>query len=508
MNMKKSKIIASLMAVSLATSLVGTTPTVFTQAAAKKLQLSVKKCSLQTGKTKIVSANKKVTWKSSNKKVATVKKINGKKAKITAKKKGTCKIIASIGKKKSVIKVTVKKAKPMVTPSTSPEPTTNGAVTATPTPIVDAQTYMSEVSGASITVSVVNTTKGTLVINNNSGADMTFGLNYTIQKYENGQWIVLNANPVAIPAVAQLLQNGKSSTDGLNWASMYGSLSQGTYRVVKDFSIVGQGSVKLASQFEITAATAMGTVSASTAPTGPTATPAVTNNQSVATQSSETQSTASENTKTEPATAAPMATSETGAYPLKTLTPEEKAQMEQAVLGEIPTITVQPNSTQETVEPDSTVYMNETCGVSISISDVKKSNGIIAIVNNSGSNVTFGYDFAIEKYVDGQWTTLTANPVPIPEIAMVIFDGKTHKSNLNWVSMYGCFPSGTYRVVKTLFIGGQGSKKIACQFVIDENTEVGSTSTPATTIPAGEATATPAVVTAAPASTPVVAPAK
>ena len=102
--MKKSKIIASLMVVSLATSLVGTAPTVFTQAAAKKLQLSVKKCTLQTGKTKIVSANKKVTWKSSNKKVATVDS----KGKVTVKKKGKAVITVTAASTKNYNKKSVK----------------------------------------------------------------------------------------------------------------------------------------------------------------------------------------------------------------------------------------------------------------------------------------------------------------------------------------------------------------------------------------------------------------
>ena len=57
--------------------------------AATALKVSTKAVSLTVGKTKLVSANKKVTWSSTNKKVAKVKKINGKKAKISAVKSGS-----------------------------------------------------------------------------------------------------------------------------------------------------------------------------------------------------------------------------------------------------------------------------------------------------------------------------------------------------------------------------------------------------------------------------------
>ena len=69
-------------------------------------KLSRTKLTLKVGKKatlKVTNAQGKVTWKSSNKKVAAVK--NGK---VTAKKKGTAKITATVGGKKLTCKVTVK----------------------------------------------------------------------------------------------------------------------------------------------------------------------------------------------------------------------------------------------------------------------------------------------------------------------------------------------------------------------------------------------------------------
>lgn len=506
--MKKRKVIASLAAVSMVSTLLGTTQPAITQAATK-LQVSVSKCTLQVGKTKTVSANKKVTWKSSNKKVATVKKITGKKAKITAKKKGTCKITAIAGKKKSVIKVTVRKAtvKPTVTPTVTTEPVTNGAITTnssiTPqtTPTTDTQVYMNETCGVSVSLSDIKTTGGTLTIKNNSGTDIAFGLDYAIEKYENGQWTALTSNPVAIPAVAIALLNGKDYTSSLNWEKAYGSLEQGTYRVVKSISVHEQGSKKIAYQFVIDGTTQVGATSTPVTEeqkNGATATPIVA-----------TPTVTTSVDITAPQTANPDYS------PLHTLTPEEQEQLGQAIPEKMPTVTMAPIDPEEipavTTVPtdpqgtpmvDAQVYMNETCGVSISLADVKTTDGSVTIKNDSGADIYFGLDFSIEKYENGQWTKLPSNPVIIPSIAIGVQNGDTYTTNYNWVYEYGSLEQGTYRVIKTIFTHDQGTKYIASQLVIDENTEIGATPTP--TAPAPAVTEAPVVATAAPAVTPAV----
>ncbi len=76
--------------------------------AAKKVKLNKSKLSLYVGKSytlKLKSNKKKIKWSSSRKSIATVSS----KGKVKAKKKGTCKITAKVGKKKYVCKVTVKK---------------------------------------------------------------------------------------------------------------------------------------------------------------------------------------------------------------------------------------------------------------------------------------------------------------------------------------------------------------------------------------------------------------
>lgn len=108
-------------------------------AATKKPKLSKKQVTLKVGKSvkiKVLNVGKKtkVKWSVKNKKIATVKK-----GKITAKKKGTTKVIAMVGKKKLVCKVKVEAADKKKTADTkkpSPTPAATASTTSTPQPTV------------------------------------------------------------------------------------------------------------------------------------------------------------------------------------------------------------------------------------------------------------------------------------------------------------------------------------------------------------------------------------
>lgn len=104
-------------------------------AAAKKPKLSKKNLTLYVGKTKKIkvkrAANAKISWKSSKKKVATVKKSGKYACKVTAVKKGTAVVTCTVkkGTKRSVLKCKVK-----VKAKTSPD------IIPSPTPSKEAQT--------------------------------------------------------------------------------------------------------------------------------------------------------------------------------------------------------------------------------------------------------------------------------------------------------------------------------------------------------------------------------
>lgn len=116
-------------------------PAVSTQAATKvklnhaSMTLQVK----QKKSIKLIGTKKKITWSTSNKKIATVKKTGKNTAKITGIKAGTCKVKAKVAKKVYTCKVTVKK-KSRVVPTAPAVQATENPVVATATPTAVAAT--------------------------------------------------------------------------------------------------------------------------------------------------------------------------------------------------------------------------------------------------------------------------------------------------------------------------------------------------------------------------------
>lgn len=150
--MKKSVKITSLVCTTalLVSSVLSPVSTVV-QAKAKKPALSKKKLSIKVGKTAKLSVKRakgwKISWKSKNKKIATVKKAGKYAAKITAKKKGTVKITATAKKGKTrrtlSCKVTVSAASKITpAPNTAvpPAPSVNPATQAPDNPNVPQST--------------------------------------------------------------------------------------------------------------------------------------------------------------------------------------------------------------------------------------------------------------------------------------------------------------------------------------------------------------------------------
>ena len=171
--------------------------TVTVKAYATSVKVSPTSVNLVKGKTKVIKAtvspsnasNKKVSFKSSNKAVATVSSTG----KITAKKAGTAKItVTALGSKKAAKKayVTVK--------------VTNPAPAATETPVVTETPAATETPVATVTPSAV-ATEGTITINTatsaaikvTSGSEIVAegrttatGTSFTTKKLPNGSYIV------------------------------------------------------------------------------------------------------------------------------------------------------------------------------------------------------------------------------------------------------------------------------------------------------------------------------
>lgn len=167
----KRNIAAGVLTFSLAASLVPGN-----EAAAAPYRISKKKVTLTAGKTctlKIKGRSGKVTWKSSNKKVATVNK----KGVITAKKAGTAKITAKIRSRKLTCKITVKRPSVSQKPSVTQKP----AIPQKPSTPVETPS-----SGSSVTEKNAYTTLNSLRSTYPEGMPLTNSYYYRSPVFGNG----------------------------------------------------------------------------------------------------------------------------------------------------------------------------------------------------------------------------------------------------------------------------------------------------------------------------------
>lgn len=300
--MKKSSLLASTLALTLA---IGCFTPASNADAANKLSLSTKTVTLKVNKSKTVSANKKVTWKSSNKKIAKVKKVSSKKAKITALLAGSCKITATSGKTKAVIRVTVKKLNAKTTVTVTPKPSATAKPQAsassqplktltseekeksenaipeqmpvvTTAPPKNPAVYTASASGITLSITDYYKTGMKFAITNSNDTNITFGEDYKLQKLVNDSWEsipYINDTNWAFKAIAIMLSPNASSDKSINWEYMYGELTNGTYCIVKDFFVNGSR-CEVACEFVIDDTTPTNATTTTTpVPKIPTATP-------------------------------------------------------------------------------------------------------------------------------------------------------------------------------------------------------------------------------------------
>lgn len=77
----------------------------------------------------------------------------------------------------------------------------------------------------------------TMSIENNTGHDISFGEEYSIQKYDGGNWKNITAiyNDNDWNDMLYIVENGVPAEFRIYWAETYGELDSGSYRIKKVF---------------------------------------------------------------------------------------------------------------------------------------------------------------------------------------------------------------------------------------------------------------------------------
>lgn len=197
--------------------------------ASAKVRLSKKNVAITQGDfctIKLKGAkNKKVVWKSNDKKIATVKK-----GKIKAKKIGRCSVIAKYNGKKYKCSVQVKKNK-----SLTPEPTNESDATlpsASHQSSWETNVEANENDAKLVIDRFVQDTKViTYSIYNFTQNIITLPAYYGIEKYNGKEWVKLSRKTNYVTANAQYIMPGDKSVNESGIESSFGELEQGKYRI-------------------------------------------------------------------------------------------------------------------------------------------------------------------------------------------------------------------------------------------------------------------------------------
>lgn len=112
-------------------------------------------------------------------------------------------------------------------------------------------TVVSTVPGLTMTVQESSGKNAVVQITNETEETAVYGEDYSILRRINGGWYQFSGG-IDVIAIAHNLQGGESRTMTLNWESWPwgGTLSAGTYRIVKDITL-GDQSVTLAADFTV-----------------------------------------------------------------------------------------------------------------------------------------------------------------------------------------------------------------------------------------------------------------
>lgn len=105
---------------------------------------------------------------------------------------------------------------------------------------INKEIVISEIEGLTLEIKegTLTPTGATIVITDNNSEKYTFGLDFQIQKLEDGKWKNLKVKKrQSILAVGYTVNENNKLEMVQDWETMYGKLPKGEYRLIKSISI-------------------------------------------------------------------------------------------------------------------------------------------------------------------------------------------------------------------------------------------------------------------------------
>ncbi len=409
--------------------------------AAKAPELNKAKTNVQEKKKvtlHLKRAQKKVKWKSSNKAVAVIKGVSGKRSQrvmVYGKKAGSCKITAQSAGRRYSCRLTVKKGKQGDQEAKPEEPKPEEKTTAITQGAIGV--YVSGVTATENSLSVdVTYYNGSL----NPGQEACYGESFYIQKKEGDSWVAVEpAEPMAFPAVAILLRNQTEQKKTYKMPKTAQPLTSGRYRICVFLSagyysqdaanagVYQEPVIYNQAEFDIVLPFSGGSVSGTAvpAPSAGVTTPGIPENPTLVPSATSAVATAPPvGTPLVPSASPAVAT----APPMGTSTPA---------------CTENPNVPQKKMGAKVTSVNHTESSIDVTISLY---NGFY------DWGLGYSYAFTIEKEVDGEWVTVTSkDPQAFPCVIILLSPQSQGEMTYRITDTESEVTAGHYRLCTDLY---------------------------------------------------------
>lgn len=137
------------------------------------------------------------------------------------------------------------------------------------------------------------------------------------------------------------------------------------------------------------------------------------------------------------------------------------------------------NGADGTYGTDDADEADDTIGVSMAFSELSADGGTLTLTNSTGKDLTFGEDYKLYVWKDGDWQEYPVKDdqeYAFDMLGIILNAGKTVDWKVDWSIMHGTLPKGRYKIEKSILeVFAPGDIKeyyVSCQFIIQPMQDV------------------------------------
>lgn len=98
---------------------------------------------------------------------------------------------------------------------------------------------------------------------------------------------------------------------------------------------------------------------------------------------------------------------------------------------------------------------NHDFSMQLSAGSLTSTGARLTVYNHSDAEITFGVKYFIQLHRNGSWYDIDVGVLDWPAELFIADPGSECEMEVDWSSIYGALPAGTYRIVKEFDQSGQ-----------------------------------------------------